>query len=65
MRLTTISCTLGITNGRTRKFIGEYQPLDCQPYICDLDYLRNWSLVFDLQIIARTVRLVFFDRKAY
>jgi len=31
----------------------------------DLEYLRNWSLVFDLQIIARTVRLVFFDRKAY
>jgi putative colanic acid biosynthesis UDP-glucose lipid carrier transferase len=31
----------------------------------DLEYLRNWSLVFDLQIIAKTVRLVFFDRKAY
>ena len=31
----------------------------------DLEYLRNWSLVFDLQIIARTVRLVFFDRKAF
>jgi putative colanic acid biosynthesis UDP-glucose lipid carrier transferase len=31
----------------------------------DLEYLRNWSLGLDLQIIARTVRLVFFDRKAY
>jgi putative colanic acid biosynthesis UDP-glucose lipid carrier transferase len=31
----------------------------------DLEYLRNWSLVFDLQIIVRTIRLVFFDRKAY
>ncbi|MFY8088508.1 MAG: undecaprenyl-phosphate glucose phosphotransferase, partial [Rubrivivax sp.] len=31
----------------------------------DLEYLRNWSLWFDLQIIARTVKLVFFDRNAY
>jgi len=31
----------------------------------DLEYLRNWSLGLDLLIIARTVRLVFFDRGAY
>ncbi|MEZ5622112.1 MAG: undecaprenyl-phosphate glucose phosphotransferase [Burkholderiaceae bacterium] len=31
----------------------------------DLSYLRNWSLLMDLQIIARTIKLVFFDRKAY
>jgi putative colanic acid biosysnthesis UDP-glucose lipid carrier transferase len=31
----------------------------------DLEYLRNWSLGLDLQIIARTVKLVFFDRNAY
>jgi putative colanic acid biosynthesis UDP-glucose lipid carrier transferase len=31
----------------------------------DLQYLRNWSLGLDLQIIARTVKLVFFDRKAF
>ena len=31
----------------------------------DLEYLRNWSLGLDLQIIIRTVRLVFFDRNAY
>jgi putative colanic acid biosynthesis UDP-glucose lipid carrier transferase len=31
----------------------------------DLEYLRNWSLGFDLQIIVRTIRLVFFDRNAY
>ncbi|MFN7726902.1 MAG: undecaprenyl-phosphate glucose phosphotransferase [Rubrivivax sp.] len=31
----------------------------------DLEYLRNWSLTLDLQIIARTVKLVFFDRNAY
>ena len=31
----------------------------------DLEYLRNWSLGLDLLIIARTAKLVFFDRGAY
>jgi putative colanic acid biosysnthesis UDP-glucose lipid carrier transferase len=31
----------------------------------DLEYLRNWSVGLDLQIIARTVRLMLFDRNAY
>jgi putative colanic acid biosynthesis UDP-glucose lipid carrier transferase len=31
----------------------------------DLEYLRNWSLGLDLQIIIRTIRLVVFDRNAY
>jgi len=31
----------------------------------DLEYLRNWSLRLDLQIIVRTIRLMFFDRNAY
>jgi len=31
----------------------------------DLEYLRNWSLSLDLQIIVRTVRLMLFDRNAY
>ncbi len=31
----------------------------------DLEYLRNWTLGLDLQIIVRTVRLVFFDRHAF
>jgi putative colanic acid biosynthesis UDP-glucose lipid carrier transferase len=31
----------------------------------DLEYLRNWSLGLDLMIIARTVKLMFFDRHAY
>jgi putative colanic acid biosynthesis UDP-glucose lipid carrier transferase len=31
----------------------------------DLQYLRNWSLALDLQIIVRTVRLMLFDRNAY
>jgi putative colanic acid biosynthesis UDP-glucose lipid carrier transferase len=31
----------------------------------DLEYLRNWSLALDLQIIVRTVRLMLFDRNAY
>jgi putative colanic acid biosysnthesis UDP-glucose lipid carrier transferase len=31
----------------------------------DLEYLRNWSLGLDLQIIARTVKVLFTDRNAY
>ena len=31
----------------------------------DLEYLRNWSLGLDLQIIVRTIRLMLFDRNAY
>jgi putative colanic acid biosynthesis UDP-glucose lipid carrier transferase len=31
----------------------------------DLEYLRNWTLALDLQIIIRTVRLMVFDRNAY
>jgi len=31
----------------------------------DLDYLRQWTLVFDLKIIFRTIFLVFADTKAY
>jgi putative colanic acid biosysnthesis UDP-glucose lipid carrier transferase len=31
----------------------------------DLEYLRNWSFALDLKIIARTVRVLFFDRNAY
>jgi putative colanic acid biosynthesis UDP-glucose lipid carrier transferase len=31
----------------------------------DLDYLKNWSLKLDLQIIARTVPLLGLDRNAY
>lgn len=31
----------------------------------DLEYLRNWSLALDLQIIVRTARLVIFDRHAF
>jgi putative colanic acid biosysnthesis UDP-glucose lipid carrier transferase len=31
----------------------------------DLDYLRNWSLSLDLQIIFKTLRLVLKDQKAY
>ena len=31
----------------------------------DLEYLRHWSLIFDLWIIAKTVLVVFRDRHAY
>ncbi|MEI7464091.1 MAG: undecaprenyl-phosphate glucose phosphotransferase [Burkholderiales bacterium] len=31
----------------------------------DLEYLRNWSLTLDLQIVIRTIRVAFFNSKAY
>ena len=31
----------------------------------DLDYLRNWSLSLDLQIILKTILVVFKDQSAY
>jgi putative colanic acid biosynthesis UDP-glucose lipid carrier transferase len=31
----------------------------------DLDYLRNWSLRLDLNILVRTALLVWRDRNAY
>jgi putative colanic acid biosysnthesis UDP-glucose lipid carrier transferase len=31
----------------------------------DLEYLRNWTLRLDLQIIARSIRFLFFDKRAY
>ena len=31
----------------------------------DLDYLRNWSLTLDLQIIFKTVLVIFKDQLAY
>jgi putative colanic acid biosynthesis UDP-glucose lipid carrier transferase len=31
----------------------------------DIEYLRNWSLLMDLRIIARTVKLTVFDKNAY
>ncbi|MEQ1805068.1 MAG: undecaprenyl-phosphate glucose phosphotransferase [Burkholderiaceae bacterium] len=31
----------------------------------DLEYLRNWTLQLDLQIIARSVRFLFADQRAY
>lgn len=31
----------------------------------DLEYLRNWSITLDLQIILRTMRVAFIERHAY
>jgi putative colanic acid biosynthesis UDP-glucose lipid carrier transferase len=31
----------------------------------DLEYLRNWSLGLDVQIIARTVKVVLLGRNAH
>jgi putative colanic acid biosynthesis UDP-glucose lipid carrier transferase len=31
----------------------------------DIEYLRNWSLLLDLRIIARTVALVIKDSRAF
>ena len=32
---------------------------------CDLEYLENWSLWFDLRIIVRTIWVLFGDKRAY
>jgi putative colanic acid biosynthesis UDP-glucose lipid carrier transferase len=32
---------------------------------CDLEYLRNWSLLLDLQIIVKTVLVVVRSQNAY
>lgn len=32
---------------------------------CDLDYLRNWSMALDINIVLKTIFLVFLDRRAY
>jgi len=31
----------------------------------DIDYMRNWSLMFDLMIIAKTLLVVWRDKNAY
>jgi putative colanic acid biosynthesis UDP-glucose lipid carrier transferase len=31
----------------------------------DLEYLRNWSLRLDIHIIAKTIKLIIKDQKAY
>ena len=31
----------------------------------DIDYMRNWSLVFDLMIIGKTIAVVWRDQNAY
>jgi putative colanic acid biosynthesis UDP-glucose lipid carrier transferase len=31
----------------------------------DLEYLRNWSITLDLQIILRTMRVAFIERNAF
>jgi putative colanic acid biosynthesis UDP-glucose lipid carrier transferase len=31
----------------------------------DIDYMRNWSLVFDLMIISKTLAVVWRDQNAY
>jgi putative colanic acid biosynthesis UDP-glucose lipid carrier transferase len=32
---------------------------------CDLEYLKNWSLWFDLRILVRTIWVLFGDQRAY
>ena len=48
-------------------FRGETRTKDCVEgrVAADLDYVRNWSLWLDLQIIARTVATVISGRNAY
>ncbi len=58
----------GITGwAQVNGFRGETETIDkMQARVeYDLEYLRNWTLGLDLQIIIRTIRLVIFDRNAY
>ena len=59
----------GITGwAQVNGFRGETEMLEkMQQRVCyDVDYMRNWSLGFDLRIILRTLVVVFKDRhKAY
>ena len=58
----------GITGwAQVNGFRGETETLDkMQGRIdYDLDYLRNWSLSLDLQIILKTILVVFKDQSAY
>ncbi|WP_294267792.1 undecaprenyl-phosphate glucose phosphotransferase [Propionivibrio sp.] len=58
----------GITGwAQVNGFRGETETLDkMQGRIdLDLDYLRNWSLSLDLQIIFKTILVVFKDQTAY
>jgi putative colanic acid biosynthesis UDP-glucose lipid carrier transferase len=58
----------GVTGwAQVNGFRGETETLDKMSARIeyDLDYLRNWSLRLDLYIIAKTVWVVFVERKAY
>ena len=58
----------GITGwAQVNGFRGETDTLDkMQSRIdYDIDYLRHWTLKLDLQIILKTVLVVFKDRAAY
>ena len=58
----------GITGwAQVNGFRGETETLDKMQgrIACDLDYLRNWSLKLDTQIILRTIRLMLKDKQAY
>lgn len=58
----------GITGwAQVHGFRGETETIDkMQARVeYDLEYLRNWSLGLDMQIIIRTIRLMLFDRNAY
>jgi putative colanic acid biosynthesis UDP-glucose lipid carrier transferase len=58
----------GITGwAQVNGFRGETETLDKMKARIDydLDYLRNWSLQFDLYIIARTVWVILANKNAY
>ena len=60
--------TPGITGlAQVRGFRGETSNLDAMRgrVECDLEYLRNWSLSLDMEIILKTVAMMFRDKAAY
>jgi lipopolysaccharide/colanic/teichoic acid biosynthesis glycosyltransferase len=57
-------CQVGMTGwAQVNGFRGDTSIADRLQY--DLYYLRNWSLLLDLQIIARTMFTVLRDQNGY
>jgi putative colanic acid biosynthesis UDP-glucose lipid carrier transferase len=58
----------GITGlAQIQGFRGETSSVDDMRHRveCDLEYLRNWSLMLDIRIILKTITVIWNDKMAY